>query len=199
MKDMIGGSNRVSYADSPARIFYHVGLEAGLHAVDGRGTHAVVIGQAGEKDSPQSAFPQIAGKPGAGDGMVLPKSRIGVDVRAEPLAQDQLRIVRLQVRVESSPHAPLHAMVGPQHLLAVSRRHGFKRSSPGMMRSKGMMIWWMPILGHDQVAKERGHAMDHGNHLLAAGHGEGASITEVILYVDHQQHIAVNQLYTHSF
>src|SRR3984885_13811900 len=112
MKDMIGGSDRVSYADSPARILYHVGLEAGLHAIDGGVTHAVVIGQAGEKDSSQSAFPQIAGKPGAGDAIVLSKSRIGVDVCAEALPQDQLRIVRLQVRVESSPHAPLHAMVG---------------------------------------------------------------------------------------
>src|SRR5271154_2748648 len=113
MEDMIGGSDRVSYADNPARILHHVGLEAGLHAVDGRVTHAIVIGQAGEKDPPQSPLPQIAGKPGAGDAIVLPKSRIGVDVSAEPLAQDQLRIVWLQVRVESSPHASLHAMVRP--------------------------------------------------------------------------------------
>jgi hypothetical protein len=41
--------------------------------------------------------------------------------------------------------------------------------------------------------------MDHGHHVLAAGHREGASITEVILYVDHQEHIAVNQLNTHIF
>jgi hypothetical protein len=61
-----------------------------------------------------------------------------------------------------------------------------------------MMILWVPVLGHDQVLKEPGQPMDHGHHILAAWHREGASITEVILYVDHQHHVAVNQFYTHS-
>ena len=56
----------------------------------------------------------------------------------------------------------------------------------------------MPVLGKDHMLKEPGHPMDHRHHILAARYREGASITEVILYVDHQQHIAVNQLYTHS-
>src|ERR1700677_2481093 len=60
-----------------------------------------------------------------------------------------------------------------------------------------MMILWMPVLGHDHVLKERSHPMDYGHHFLAARHREGASIAEVILHVDHQQHIPVNQLYTH--
>ena len=67
-----------------------------------------------------------------------------------------------------------------------------------MIGRKGMMIPWVPILGHDQVAKERGNPMDHRHDVLAAWHREGASIAEVILHIDHQQHIAVNQLYTHS-
>ena len=67
-----------------------------------------------------------------------------------------------------------------------------------MIRSEGMMILWMPVLGHDHVAKQRSHPMDHRYHLLAPRNRERASITEVILHVDHQQHITVNQLYTHS-
>ena len=117
------------HADRPAGILHYVGFEARLHAVDGRVTHAVVISQAREKDAPQSALAQIAGKPGTRDAIVLPESRIGVDVIAKALAQNQLRIVGLQMRMESRPHASLHAMIGPQHLLAVSRLNGVKRNS----------------------------------------------------------------------
>ena len=45
--------------------------------------------------------------------------------------------------------------------------------------------------------KSAANPMDHRHHILAARHRERASIAEVILHVDHQQHIAVNQLYTH--
>ena len=66
-----------------------------------------------------------------------------------------------------------------------------------MIRREGMMILRMPVLGHDHMAKEPGQPMDYGDHVLAARHREGPSITEVVLYVDHQQHIAVNQFYSH--
>ena len=60
-----------------------------------------------------------------------------------------------------------------------------------MIRSEGMMIPWVPVLGQDHVAKARGNPMDHRHHILAARHRQRPSIAEVILHVDHQQNVAV--------
>jgi hypothetical protein len=48
------------------------------------------------------------------------------------------------------------------------------------------------------MAKSAGDAMDHRHHLLSARYRESAPIAEVILYVDHQQNIAICNLHTHA-
>jgi hypothetical protein len=89
-------------------------------------------------------------------------------------------------------------MVGPQHLVAVARLDGFKRSSTGMIRGEGVVILWVPILRQNRMAKGAGDAVDHRHHLLSAWYSEGASVTEVILYVNHQQNVAISNLHPHA-
>jgi hypothetical protein len=66
-----------------------------------------------------------------------------------------------------------------------------------MIRSEGVVILWVPILGQNRMAKGAGDAVDHRHHLLSARYREGAPIAEVILYVDHQQNIAICKLDPH--
>ena len=118
-------------------------------------------------------------------------------VLAKTLAQNQLRVVRMQMRVESSAHASLNAMVGPQHLLAISRLNGFEGKASGMIGGEGVMIARVPVLGQNHMAEGGGNPIDHRHHFLAARHSKSASIAEVILHVDHQQNIAVCKLDAH--
>jgi hypothetical protein len=62
-----------------------------------------------------------------------------------------------------------------------------------MIRSKRVVIPWVPVLSQDHVAEGSGDAMDHRHNILATRYRQGAAITEVILQVDHQQNVAVNQ------
>ena len=55
------------------------------------------------------------------------------------------------------------------------------------------MVLWVPVLGQNDMRKEAGDPMDDGNHFLAAWHRESTTVTEIILYIDHQQNVAVNR------
>ena len=66
-----------------------------------------------------------------------------------------------------------------------------------MIRGEGVMILWVPVLGQDHMREGGGNAMDHRHHVLAARDSKRASITEVILHVDHQQDITVSKLDRH--
>jgi hypothetical protein len=66
-----------------------------------------------------------------------------------------------------------------------------------MIRGEGMMIARVPVLGQNHMAKDAGDPIDHRHHLLAARHGKSASIAEVILYIDHQQNVAVKEFDAH--
>src|SRR5450755_3571256 len=143
-------------------------------------THTEVIGQPGEKDPSQAPFAQIPGKAGTRDVIVLIKGGVGIDIAAKPLAQNQLCVIQKQVGVKCRPHAALHAMVGPEHLLAMTRRYSFKRRASRMIGSKRVVIAWVPVLGQDHMAEGSGDAMNHWHNILATRYRHGAPITEVI-------------------
>jgi hypothetical protein len=88
-------------------------------------------------------------------------------------------------------------MVGPEHLLAMTRRYGFKRRASRMIGSKRVVVPWVPVLGQDHMAEGPGDAMDHRHNILAARYRQGAPITEVILHIDYKQNVAVNQFQSH--
>src|ERR1700733_254617 len=101
------------------------------------------------------------------------------------------------MRVKRRAQTSLHAVVGPKHMQAMDGFDGFKRISAMMIRSEGMVILRVPILGQNRMAKGTRDAMDHRHHFLTARYREGAPITKVILYVDHQQNIAICNFYGH--
>jgi hypothetical protein len=47
------------------------------------------------------------------------------------------------------------------------------------------------------MAKDAGDPIDHRHHFLAARYGKSATIAEIILYVDHQQNVAVKEFDAH--
>ena len=49
----------------------------------------------------------------------------------------------------------------------------------------------MPILGQDNVAEVLAKAVDDQRHLIAAGYGERAVRTEIVLHVDDDENVAV--------
>lgn len=53
------------------------------------------------------------------------------------------------------------------------------------------MAGWMPILGQDNVAEVLAKAVDDQRHLIAAGYGERAVRTEIVLHVDDDENVAV--------
>ena len=52
----------------------------------------------------------------------------------------------------------------------------------------------MPILGEDHMGEARGELIDDGDNLVAVRHGEIAAGAEIVLHVDHQQHVAIGDL-----
>src|ERR1700734_1534764 len=112
-------------------------------------THTEVICQPGEKDASQPALAQISGETSSRQAIVFRKGGIRVNGLAKALTQNQFRVVELQVGVKCRAQAALHAMIGPEHLVAVVRLLGLKRISSLMIRGEGVMIRWMPVLGQD--------------------------------------------------
>ena len=67
-----------------------------------------------------------------------------------------------------------------------------------MIRGKGVVVSWVPVLGQNYMLEGAGDAMDDRHHLLAARHCEGASIAELILHVNHQQNIPICKVEIHA-
>jgi hypothetical protein len=49
----------------------------------------------------------------------------------------------------------------------------------------------MPVLGEHYLSETPGESIDDRHHPIAVGHGEIAAGAEVVLHVDHQEHVAV--------
>src|SRR5262249_10457366 len=88
------------------------------------------------EDSSQAPLAQITGKAGGGLAVVLVKGGVGIDLRAETLAQNELGVRNLQVIVELRTGGVLNAMIRPQDLLSVVDRDGLERTFVAMRRCK---------------------------------------------------------------
>ena len=74
-----------------------------------------------------------------------------------------------------------------------------KGSVSRMMRSKGVMVSRVPVLGKNHMAKQAGKSLNDGYHLLSARHGKRTTIAKIILYIHDQQNIAIDQFDAHPF
>src|ERR1700722_16801100 len=82
-------------------------------------------------------------------------------------------------------------MVGPQHLLTISRRNAFERLPARMRGGKRRMATRMPVLGQHHIAESRGHPVDDRHHLVAARYGERAAGAKIVLHVHHDEDVVV--------
>ena len=153
--------HRTVQVDSPAGIADDERRQTQPPRVERRVAHAIVIGQPGKKDTSQPALLQITRQAGRRRAVVLKECRIGIDLRAEPLAQNQLRLRQLQLRDET-PRPASPARSGPA--IASARRSSAQSVSkgflPGCARRKRRVTGGMPILREDDVLEQRRDAMN---------------------------------------
>src|SRR5271169_938385 len=116
-----------------------------------RPPHAVIECQPAEENAAKAPLVKIARKPRARAAIVLEECRIGVDLAAKSLADDELGVGNVERWMKCRPLAPLHAMIGPKRLHAVGHSNALERLVPGVGRGEGAMIVGMPVLGQHDV------------------------------------------------
>ncbi len=83
----------------------------------------------------------------------------------------------------------LHAMHGPQHLLAVRQRDRRERLAARVVGGERHVRARMPVLRDHHLLEAPREPVDHRHHRVAVGHRERAARHEIVLHVDHEQHI----------
>ena len=97
--------------DGAAGIAEDKGGKTEAARIEGRVADAVVVGEAGEKDTRKSALAKIASEAGGRGAVILKECRIRIDLRSEAFAQDQLGCGD-SARDETRLRRALHAMSG---------------------------------------------------------------------------------------
>ena len=80
-----------------------------------------------------------------------------------------------------------HAMLRPQHLLAVFHLDRAEGRGARMVVGKAGMVGRMPVLCQDHGVIIGHQVVDGGHDFVAAGDGKAASGAEIDLRVDHDQ------------
>src|SRR5258706_5896939 len=122
-----GGIERARQIDGPAAGLDNHGLEAKPARVHRGVVNAKVGREPGEEDSLETALAQITRKARGSAPIVLMERGVGIDFRAKPLADHDLRPLPRQLRMKGRARRTLHTMIGPKRLLAIGHADGFKR------------------------------------------------------------------------
>ncbi len=163
--------------------------EAGADAVCGGEADAEVESQAGDDDALEAAFAEVAGETRGGGAVIFKEGGVGVDLRAEAFAEDELGVGDVEAGVEFRTGGALDAVGRPQGLGAVGHLDGLIGGCSGVAGGKGEMVGGMPVLGEDDVGEVGGEAVDGGEDLVAEGDGECAAGAEVALDVDDEEEV----------
>src|SRR5690606_41364088 len=107
---------------------------------------AEIRGETGKDQPGEAALAKITAQPGRRLAVILEESRIAVAPLVIALADDELRLVRFQPRMELCPRRALHAMVGPERLLAIGKLDRFEGRPARMLAGKARMVGGMPVL-----------------------------------------------------
>lgn len=127
--------------------------------------------------------------------VVLEECRIGINAAAKALAHHQAGARDIQIPMEFGARRAPHTMHRPEHLGAIVELDGLERLAARMVRRKGDVVAWMPVLRQHHIGEFLGDAVDGGHDLFAAGNGERPAGAKIVLHVDHQQHVAVGYLH----
>ncbi len=178
---------RTVSVDGAAGILDDNSLEARGTRVERAPGDAEVQGQAAQVDRGHAALAQQARQAGRRLAVGFEEGRVAVGVRVEALADHRLRLRYRQLVGKARAESALHAMVGPQHLLAVGQVDRRERHPTGMRRGERDVPRRMPVLRQDDLVEVQRDAVDRRDHLVPARHRQRAAGQEVILDVDDQQ------------
>jgi hypothetical protein len=173
----------------PACIFDDQALEIERSTVDGRMAHAEVVCEPTDEQALQPSFANIASQSGGSGVVVLQEGRIGIDVPAKALTQNQLRMRDLKTWMKRRTRRPLHAMVGPERLRAVAGLGHLIWSAPRMCGCERDMSLRMPVLCKDHVLEQSRETIQYRNDLIATLDSQRAARAEVVLQIHHKQDI----------
>ncbi len=87
------------------------------------------------------------------------------------------------------PLAALNAMRGPQGLLAVTQFDLLVGLFARMRGCERRVMLGVPILGEDDVFKQRSDAMDGADHGVSIGNGKRPARAEIVLHVNDDENI----------
>src|SRR4029077_18555963 len=113
------------------------------------------------------------------------------DGAIKTLAQDEAGMGNLQIVMKSRAGCALHAMIRPQHLWSVGHGDRVVGRSPRMRGCKRQVSGRMPILREHDIAKVFREPVEHCYDFMALRYRKCAAGTEVVLYIDNDEHIAV--------
>ncbi len=157
--------------------------------VEGRVADAIVVRKAGEEDARETTLAEVAGETGLRGSVVFEKGGVGVDLAAEPFAQDQLGSAELKGGVEFRASTPLNAMVRPKGLRAIGKFDLLEGLFAGVGRGEGVVVGGVPVLREDDVLETRRDGMDDRNDGVAVGNGKRTAGAEIILHVDDDENV----------
>ena len=100
---LLGGGSCAAQINGPGRSFDHFNFKAQVLGVFGGIAHAIVEGQACERELADAAFFQIAAKACGRLVIVLKKGRVGINRLAEALADDEFGLWHIQGVVKRGP------------------------------------------------------------------------------------------------
>jgi hypothetical protein len=89
----------------------------------------------------------------------------------------------------------LNAVVGPQGLWAVAEADLFKGLLARVDGGERFVVGGVPILGEDDVLKERSDAMDSRDYGVGIRNGKRTTGAEIILHVNNEKDILRSDLY----
>ena len=122
-----GLGERALGIDAAAGVFDHIGLKPGLARIERRPCDAEIGREPGHEQAFQLAGLEIARKPGRGLAVGLGEGGIAVDVLVETLSDDEFGLRDREVLRKRGAIGSLHAVIRPQHLLAVFEVDGLER------------------------------------------------------------------------
>src|SRR5206468_1672397 len=107
-------------------LFDHRRFESRGARIDRRPGDAEVGGEAAEIEIPESSFSKVAREAGSRFAVAFHERRAAVDLAVMAFAHHELRVSDAKVGMKRRPRCSLHAVVGPQNLLAVGEADLFE-------------------------------------------------------------------------
>ena len=181
--------------DGTAGVAHDDRRQAQAAGVESRVADAVVVGEPAEEDAREASLAEIAGEAGGGGAVVLKESGVGIDLRVEALAQDQLGLRQVKRGVELGAEGALNTVIGPERLGAVAQFDFVEGVFAGVSGGEGGMRGRVPVLREDDVLELWRNPVNHGNDRIAVCNGQCPSGAEVVLYVDHDENVLLGDLH----